>query len=618
MTKNNFFECFREIILFSKCIMDFVASQYNKTIPSKSTFSPSDHQLEYRDGETVRFEIPAFNAFIDPRQTYLTFKVRVDDAPAVVTFSKKCGIHSLINQIRIYDMNSNLQLETIQNYAELAEKLHYYSENRTVRNKRGLTELLEPSSRDFDGTLYDDFPSRNGDKSMLFNSYTTGRQAAYDYSVDTTGKPNTCEVAVQLYSGVLGALSQKMMPAGLLTKGLRVEIDLNSAKKSLELWSGAGVCNDDGSLASDVIESHRFGIQSVVGGAGAVTSIDLYTEKNPGFDQIIGAAAGAGQVPTQAAIDAGCLPVRNQACGGLNLLVGKTVSGFTNANPAVLRDIGTITGVECNAGENAGGVVRVRLLVTAAAGAIGSDFIGGAGRDNAGAAGVADNNTCFIKRTNMFNKTPRVVLTDVKFVLKTAQPPAGYVEQLAKSTMTEEGAVHDYLTYSCYRNNTTASEQTIQLNMPVINQMATSVLTLCTENGLGEEIFNDNLGTIVDNVDNYNYLVNNKLQPTRKVELGQLSATVPKTEQVALWETEKALGSARCMVRNLEGQEGNLLIGRALAKYGGVYNLQADGNLGLRVEYSTSSPPQKNKLWINQIASIRRLVVNRNGASIIF
>ncbi len=598
--------------------MDFVASQYNKTIPSKSTFSPSDHQLEYRDGETVRFEIPAFNAFIDPRQTYLTFKVRVDDAPAVVTFSKKCGIHSLISQVRIYDMNSNLQLETIQNYAELAEKLHYYSENHTVRNKRGLTELLEPSSRDFDGTLYDDFPSRNGDKSMLFNSYTTGRQAAYDYSVDTTGSPNTCEVAVQLYSGVLGALSQKMMPAGLLTKGLRVEIDLNSAKKSLELWSGAGVCNDDGSLASDVIESHRFGIQDAVGGAGAVTSIDLYTEKNPGFNQIIGAAAGAGQVPTQAAIDAGCLPVRNQACGGLNLLVGKTISGFTNANPAVLRDIGTITGVQCNAGENAGGVVRVRLLVTAAAGAIGNDFIGGAGRDNAGAAGVAENNTCFIKRTNMFNKTPRVVLTDVKFVLKTAQPPAGYVEQLAKSTMTEEGAVHDYLTYSCYRNNTTASEQTIQLNMPVINQMATSVLTLCTENGLGEEIFNDNLGTIVDNVDNYNYLVNNKLQPTRKVELGQLSATVPKTEQVALWETEKALGSARCMVRNLEGQEGNLLIGRALAKYGGVYNLQADGNLGLRVEYSTSSPPQKNKLWINQIASIRRLVVNRNGASIIF
>lgn len=598
--------------------MDFVASQYNKTIPSKSTFSPSDHQLEYKDGETVRFEIPAFNAFIDPRQTYLTFKVRVDNAPAVVTFSKKCGIHSLISQIRCYDMNSNLQLETIQNYAELAEKLHYYSENETVRNKRGLTELLEPSSRDFDGVLYDDFPSRNGDKSMLFNSYTTGRQATYDYNVSTTADPNTCEVAVQLYSGILGALSQKMMPAGLLTRGLRVEIDLNSAKKSLELWSGAGICNNDGTLASDIIESHKFGIQSAAGGAGALTSIDLYTEKNPGFSQITAQAAGAGQAPTQPAIDAGCLPVRNQCCGALNLLVGKTVRGFNNANPPVLKDIGVITAVKCNAGENGGGVVRVRCEITAAAGVTGNEFVGGAGRDAAGAAQLANNNTCFISRDTMFNTIPRVVLTDVKFVLKTAQPPAGYVEQLAKSTMTEEGAVHDYLTYSCYRNNTTAAEQTVQLNMPVINQMATSVLTLCTENGLAEEVYNDNLGTIVDNVDNYNYLVNNKLQPTRKVELSQLSAAVPKTEQVALWEMEKALGSARCTVRKLEGQEGNFLIGRALAKYGGVYNLQADGNLGLRVEYSTANPPQKNKLWINQIASIRRLVVNRDGASVIY
>ena len=42
----------------------FVASQYNKTILSKSTFSPSDHQLEYKDGETIRSEIPPFQSFM--------------------------------------------------------------------------------------------------------------------------------------------------------------------------------------------------------------------------------------------------------------------------------------------------------------------------------------------------------------------------------------------------------------------------------------------------------------------------------------------------------------------------------------------------------------------------
>ena len=72
------------------------------------------------------------------------------------------------------------------------------------------------------------------------------------------------------------------------------------------------------------------------------------------------------------------------------------------------------------------------------------------------------------------------------------------------------------------------------------------------------------------------------------------------------------------MVRNLERQSENLIIGRALALYGSVYNLKADGNLGLRVEYSTATPPTKNKLWINQIAAVRRLVVNRDGASIIY
>ena len=117
-----------------------------------------------------------------------------------VTFSKKCGIHSIIDQLRIYDMNSNLQMETIQNYAELAEKLHYYSENKTIRNKRGLTELLEyPSRLSFDGELYSNHPARNADKSMLFNSYTTGSEASYTYSTKITDDPNTCEVRAFLW-----------------------------------------------------------------------------------------------------------------------------------------------------------------------------------------------------------------------------------------------------------------------------------------------------------------------------------------------------------------------------------------------------------------------------------
>src|SRR6056300_695116 len=231
--------------------MSYQSSDFDNAIPSKSTFSPSDHQRSYRSAQTIRFQIQKFNSFIDPRQSSLNFKIQIKGAPTVVTFSKRCGIHSLIDSIRIYDMEGT-QLENIQNYAELAEKLHFYSESSSIRNKRGLTELLEYTSRDFDGIEYDNKPSRNFYQSQLFNhEYLTGTDAAYSADVDYSTDPNTCEVAFRLYSGILGAPSEKMFPV-MLTSGLRVEIDLNRADKSLQLWTLNGVANDDGSLIEDV------------------------------------------------------------------------------------------------------------------------------------------------------------------------------------------------------------------------------------------------------------------------------------------------------------------------------------------------------------------------------
>ena len=616
--------------------MDFTASSYQQTIPSQSSFVPSDNQLEYRDGQTIRFEIPSFMGFIDPRQTYLKYKVAVENSPAVCTFSKKCGVHSLINQLRIYDANSNLQMETIQNYAELAEKLHYYSENASVRNKRGITELLEYTSRNFDGKTYDDLPSRNFNNSMLFDCYQSGNgnfsnANRLETTTATSGvlaKSNTAEVAQRLYSGILGSPSTKMFPA-MLTNGLRVELDLNSARKALQLWSGAGVCLDTGLAPMEAEESCFFGIQSCsgAGGAGApLTQLDLYTEKNAGFNQIVFAAGGAGAVggyPTQAAIDFGLKPVRNQLIGASNVLVGKRIHAWTNAAVPVLVDCGVVASVACNASENAGGLCVVSLTMTPNSAAGGAalpnvnTLTGGAGKALAGAAGVAQNNLCFIKQSDMFNSTPKIVLTDVELVVKTAAPPKSYVDKLLKQAQTEEGATYDFMTYNVYRNNTTASESVIQLNIPALNNRATSVLTLPTKNGEPEELYNDNLATYVDNADNYNFLVANKSQPTRKVSLAGCSQTPSLTEQVALWETEKALGSSKVMVRNLNTQDQNLIIGRSLSRYGGVYPLVKDGGLQLKIEYKTApANPQLNKLFITYIGGLRRLRVSKEGSFI--
>tara|TARA_R100000231_G_scaffold51578_1_gene43472 strand:- start:3442 stop:5262 length:1821 start_codon:yes stop_codon:yes gene_type:complete len=598
----------------------FSASEY-ETIPSKSQIVPSDHQLAYADGQTIRFEIPKFMGFIDPRQTYLKFKVQVKDAPAIVRFSNKAGAHGLIENLRITDMNTNLVLENIQGYSELAEKLHYYTENRSIRNKRGLTELLEYDSRDFDGESYDNLPSRNGDKSQLFDSYETGPNASYTSAGKGVGASNTCEVAMRLYSGVLGQLNSKMYPA-MLNQGLRCEIDLCRAGKCLEIWSGAGVCEDDGSISNGIsdglVESCRFGIlyadNQLGQGASPLEWLQLYTEVNPGFDQVNFTAGPLLNPPSIDAVNAGMNPVRNQLVGALNLLVGKKIHAFNNANPPVLVDLGTISSVECNAGEDTGAEVFVKVNVTNPNNVNAQDFHGGAGRDVTGAVQDHRNNTCFIKRSDMFNSTPKLEITDVELVVKNATPPASYIEKFAKQTQTNEGAVYDYYSFSTYRNTVQRAEQVAQIDLPVANDRATSILSLPIINGQPESVDYCNVKTTPDNASSYSYLVNGKLTPSRAISLSSLSNPVPTASQTALWETEKSLASSRQLVRNLNRPQDNFMIGRALARYGGVFN--ADGNLSLKIEYKNNPSPNFNKLFMNYVGGFRRLRVGAMGSTV--
>ena len=92
--------------------MDFTASSYQQTIPSRSTFAPSDHQLSYASGQTLRFEVPSFLSFIDPRQSYLKFNVKVT-ASSPARFSNKCGCATIVNNLRIYDLQGNCTIENL-------------------------------------------------------------------------------------------------------------------------------------------------------------------------------------------------------------------------------------------------------------------------------------------------------------------------------------------------------------------------------------------------------------------------------------------------------------------------------------------------------------------------
>ena len=242
------------------------------------------------------------------------------------------------------DANTNTVLEGLMNYGEMSQKLHLYSENRSIRNKRALIEGLEYTSRDWDSELYDNEPARNSHESQLFDvsfRYDKSTNGFGDpITVTATADPNTIEVSLHLYSGVIGALSQKVYPA-MITDGLRIEIDTCRPQKCLELWTAQGFTADDGGIVTSEIakDSARFCIiQGDVSTATPVTYIDLHCEKNPGYDQ----NPTATNTPTQLALDSGSTAVKNGLSGAVNLMVGKPLWGYDNANPPVWQQLGVM------------------------------------------------------------------------------------------------------------------------------------------------------------------------------------------------------------------------------------------------------------------------------------
>jgi len=589
--------------MFSYCIImasssEYRASAFNNTIVSKSTLVPSDHQLEYQAGDTIKFDVPAFMGFIDPRQSYLKMKVKVDSR-LPVRFSKNTGCQSILNNLRVYDGTQTTQIENLENYAERLEKEYHYSQNPSVKRKRELIEGVEPHSTEY-----------NFQESQLCNTFepvSTTDEAQDPLSV--AGQPllccnNTIDICLPLSSGVLGG--HKIFPAAL-TQGLKVEIDTNAAKKVLKLWNKQGLSNGNTGALNSGESPYHFGIKEHTGGTFAglipLTAISLYADFPTSQNAASFTALNDAQTKYTAdgATNANAVQnVRNGCNGASNFVVGNTLVG--SVDDGSIHNLGTIDSVAWNQANQ-----RVDLVIS-------NGYVPAAGAQNVGrlayAAGppIAMIGLCWIG--DVGDDYVNYRMSDIELVLKTAQPPKAYTDKLMKQTMSEEGAEIDIKTYQTFRNNIQSGDTTSQVNLPSFNERAVSIYCCPYNLGLSQSVENDNLDTTLDTIDNYQFIVNGTGQPTRRVDCEPLTRAQPTTAQVQLWEMEKALSSAKNVVRNLKDPQKNFMVARALARYGGVYDLKADGSISLKQDYSA---PVENKLLISYVAHLRRISVSKEG-----
>ena len=121
---------------------------------------------------------------------------------------------------------------------------------------------------------------------------------------------------------------------------------------------------------------------------------------------------------------------------------------------------------------------------------------------------------------------------------------------------------------------------------------------------------------IWDNATQYQWFYNGQLNPSRPVVCNKISNKTSIGQQ-PLIELEKALSVCGIRPLSFRKYHENAVIGRALSLQDGTYDTTGK-DFNLQIEYSEGGvlEPQKNKLWMNFVHHIRRIVIKGNQISL--
>ena len=511
---------------------------------SQSTLAPSEHQKEYVENQIIKFDIPSFYGYVDPRQSFLRMNIELTGT-AKLQLSKHLGAQSLISAIRIYDHSNSQLLENLENYGELVKVLNRYGNNETLSNQQQLLEAQDKLDKNDRLEL---------ENALFFNQQGRGDTTAT--SLVTTKylvNDNKVQVAMKLHSGILGG--DKVFPINAFG-GLRVEIELNRAEKAIMMADyGKGVLNDSGVMI--VADTHA---PTITLATGAGPKVALEISGNP--DE--------------------CPFVVGQKVYFINDADAEQSLTITEIKPTGDSATTTLTFASFSPGATAVGK-KVYLKV-------------------ADITGVG------------------FKLSDVELCLKQVNPPQSYIDDMVKQMGSDEGLNLDIKTFDLVRNNIIAGQIVNEQPIRSFSQRVYSVLSLLTLND-SDTIGDDSFRSLTDKLQRYSYAIDGKKNPNRDVDVELTTRTLvvgtPSTyhiNQQAAFELHKSLESCGLTIRNLP-LKSDFLIGRAMGRYGGVYNIK-DHNLTLRTQFD-STQKSANILCLNYLCSLRRLNVSNKGIMVI-
>ena len=573
---------------------------------------PSENGLNYRPGGKIDIYIPPTSKFVDLSQSRLKFNVSLsiptvndDNGTTRIQLDPDIGLHSLIRSCRIFSGRKTALLEEIEGYDILTALRFDYETNENMRAKRSLTEgavNYDPACRGTLGSLKTNggncfsnpyFTKVKGVNTTLNTSFANGSDVDYGFHV-ATGELN-------LNTGLFR--NEAVFPA-LLTDGIFIEILLQDAKKVFR-------------QLDSVNRNRRLHLNPVFHS----------TNGSDGQEDASGSWQNGSEI-TEFFIQRQNNQTSTQVCP---FVVGEKItfvpdkddfSASTNASIGRITQIEQVTGA-------AVGTSKIKITTTAMKNTTG-ETLGDSALDYFLVSANLEGNSAISDYRCDYT------ISNVEMIVKQIQVPPGY-ENSMMGMMKEGGTInYDYKSFTNYRYSQLVGDNVANIRLPLIESRATAILCVpCDANTYNTMDYlscsntyleytdsidrrnrssRSGLVGICDNLQEYQFIYDGKINPSRKVDVSKIAAKNSISQGWCV-EAEKALAMSDIEPLSFMKFRENFFIGRALALgKNAVYDARGK-DFNLQVEY-TGDAQTKPKLWNNFVCHLRRLEIKNGGLTV--
>jgi hypothetical protein len=566
-----------------------------------------------QSGRRVDFEIPPTVKFMDGKNSYLQFDVKVGlpsgADPTRIHLDPYIGGQSVVKNIRIYSGSRAVLLEEITEYNAKVQLQYSYNQDESMRKMRALKEGSLVDTVENRGTLGTSVSNNIDTRTNPYYKPVSTVPAGRDWG--TAADFLTAKLSLPIHTGLFADGGDKIFPV-MLTDGLFIEIDLEDPARFLKQL--------------DSVNRNR------------------RMQQNPVFHGITD-AGGALTIANGTDRDTIFLAKSNNMLSVENcpFVKGERIGICNKSNPVeecALTVGGTqghpkITNIEV---ENGYVKLTLETFRNSDTGngkeATSNNFILFSASIDKKRVQVDDSTTELVAPITAYAAT--VEFSNMQIVVQRVSVDSRYEAGMIKK-MKDGGSIEiDIPSVTNYKHSLISSNRNATVNLQVSNTRAKSMIVIPSDakvlnpaqliGGLSSTYEEESTGMdgrlhsirtgqvgIIDRLTSYQFLIDDKLVPTRPIVVSKINKGASIAAQ-PLVELEKALNQAGIVPRSFVDYNRNFCIGRAYALNDGVANLNNKTNqLQLLYNESTAAgvdqAPAHNKLLYCMLFHIRRISI---------